>query len=235
MLRIAARGLALAAMIVAVSDRVPRPAHAQPASPAGSVVVQPGDNLFRIALRHGSTVDALARLNGLASADMIRAGQVLRLPGGDNRDAGYGVGAPDSTPAAPAGAGGPAPAAPPLPAGRGAREIVIDLSDQTLTAFEDGAAVRRVVVSTGKPSTPTPVGFYRIYSRYRSQDMAGPGYYAPDVPFVQYFIGGYALHGTYWHTAFGTPVSHGCVNLPTAEAEWMWGWADIGTPVTVQW
>ncbi|RIL08596.1 hypothetical protein DCC79_13435, partial [bacterium] len=46
-------------MIVAVSDRVPRPAHAQPASPAGSVVVQPGDNLFRIALRYGTTVEAL--------------------------------------------------------------------------------------------------------------------------------------------------------------------------------
>lgn len=215
------------------------------ASPAGQYVVQPGDNLFRIALRHGTSVDALARLNGLASADLIAAGQILKLPGATGATGtsprspnptgtDSGTDAAAAPPAAPPGSGGIA-APLPAPAGRGTREIVIDLSDQTLTAFEGGTPVRRVVVSTGKPATPTPVGFYRIYSRYRSQDMAGPGYYAPDVPFVQYFIGGYAIHGTYWHTAFGTPVSHGCVNLPTPDAEWMWGWAGIGTPVTVQW
>lgn len=205
------------------------------APPAGQYVVQPGDNLFRIALRHGTSVNALTRLNGLASADVIAAGQILKLPGNDNANDTDPASPTDANPdAAQPGSGGIG-APPPAPPGRGAREIVIDLSDQTLTAFEGGTPVRRVVVSTGKPATPTPVGFYRIYSRYHSQDMAGPGYYAPDVPFVQYFIGGYAIHGTYWHTAFGTPVSHGCVNLPTPDAEWMWGWAGIGTPVTVQW
>jgi len=65
--------------------------------------------------------------------------------------------------------------------------------------------------------------------------MSGPGYWAPGVPYVQYFTGDYALHGTYWHTDYGTPVSHGCVNLQTPDAEWLWGWASIGTGVVVQW
>jgi lipoprotein-anchoring transpeptidase ErfK/SrfK len=49
-----------------------------------------------------------------------------------------------------------------------------------------------------------------------------------------YFYQGYALHGTYWHNNFGTPMSHGCVNMPTPEAEWAFNWASIGTPVIVQ-
>jgi lipoprotein-anchoring transpeptidase ErfK/SrfK len=44
---------------------------------------------------------------------------------------------------------------------------------------------------------------------------------------------GDALHGTYWHSNFGTPMSHGCVNLPMDIAAWMYGWADVGTAVSV--
>ena len=43
------------------------------------------------------------------------------------------------------------------------------------------------------------------------------------------------LHGTYWHNSFGVPVSHGCINMRPADAEWLWSWAGIGTAVTVQW
>ena len=64
--------------------------------------------------------------------------------------------------------------------------------------------------------------------------MSGPGYYLPDVPFIMYFYKGYGLHGTYWHNNFGQPMSHGCVNMPTPEAEWAYNWAGIGTPVIVQ-
>lgn len=197
---------------------------AQPAAavPVGQHIVQPGENLFRIALRHGTTVDALVRLNGLASADYVVVGQILQVPAA--------AGGAPAEQAAPARAAAPAARAP-----YGPRTILIDLSDQTLTAMEGGMAVRRMLVSTGKPSTPTPTGNYRVYNRFVSQDMSGPGYYAPGVPFVQYFYAGYAIHGTYWHTAFGVPVSHGCVNLQTPDAEWLWGWAALGTPVTVQW
>jgi lipoprotein-anchoring transpeptidase ErfK/SrfK len=63
--------------------------------------------------------------------------------------------------------------------------------------------------------------------------MEGPGYYLADVPYVMYFHMGYGLHGVFWHANFGQPMSHGCVNMPTAEAEWLFHWADVGTLVNV--
>ena len=57
-------------------------------------------------------------------------------------------------------------------------------------------------------------------------------YNVPDVPWVMYFDDlGDALHGTYWHNNFGTPMSNGCVNQPMDVAKFMYGWAPIGTPV----
>jgi hypothetical protein len=45
-----------------------------------------------------------------------------------------------------------------------------------------------------------------------------------------YFYSGYALHGTYWHENFGQPMSHGCVNLRTADAQWLFNWAGPALP-----
>jgi len=64
--------------------------------------------------------------------------------------------------------------------------------------------------------------------------MSGPGYNLPNVQFVAYFYRDYAMHGTYWHDNFGHPMSHGCVNLRNIDAEWLYGWAPIGTPVLVR-
>ena len=62
----------------------------------------------------------------------------------------------------------------------------------------------------------------------------GKPYEVDDVPYVMYFTNeGHALHGTYWHNNFGTPMSHGCVNLPMDVAEWMFRWAPEGTAVTI--
>ena len=51
-----------------------------------------------------------------------------------------------------------------------------------------------------------------------------------DVPFVQYFTEGYALHAAYWHDEFGTPQSHGCVNLSPNDAAWLFDWTDPQVP-----
>jgi lipoprotein-anchoring transpeptidase ErfK/SrfK len=48
-----------------------------------------------------------------------------------------------------------------------------------------------------------------------------------------YFYKGYALHGTYWHSNFGVPMSHGCVNFRTSDAETLFNWAEVGTLVNV--
>ena len=114
-----------------------------------------------------------------------------------------------------------------------ARWIDVDLSEQMLTAYENGVAVRTTLVSTGLSKTPTPTGQFRIWIKFRYDDMEGPGYYIEDVPYVMYFYKGYGLHGVTWHGNFGHPMSHGCVNLPTEEAEWLFNWADVGTLVNI--
>ena len=76
-------------------------------------------------------------------------------------------------------------------------------------------------------------GRFRVYAKYRATPMRGPGYYLPNVPWTMYFYGGYAIHGTYWHNNFGTPMSHGCVNMKIPEAKWLYNWTPRGTLVVV--
>jgi lipoprotein-anchoring transpeptidase ErfK/SrfK len=122
---------------------------------------------------------------------------------------------------------------PTAPIGDSFRWIDVDLTNQRLVAYEGERPVRSVIVSTGLPRTPTVTGRFKIYVKYRAARMSGPGYDLPGVPYVMYFYRGYGLHGTYWHNNFGRPMSHGCVNLPTPEAEWLFNWASVGTPVVV--
>jgi lipoprotein-anchoring transpeptidase ErfK/SrfK len=51
-----------------------------------------------------------------------------------------------------------------------------------------------------------------------------------EVPWVQYFSEGYALHGAYWHDAFGQPRSHGCINLSPKDARWLFHFTNPGLP-----
>ncbi len=180
-------------------------------SPSRVHVVQRGENLFRIALRYGLSYQALAAANGIVNPNHVYVGQRLRIPGGGSS---------------------PAPQ-PPSPSPSGGRWIDVNLSAQRLTAYVGGTAVRSTYVSTGLPRTPTPTGDYRIYVKYTADSMSGPGYYLPNVPYVMYFYRGYGIHGTYWHSNFGHPMSHGCVNLPTSEARWLFNWASVGTLVRI--
>ncbi len=115
----------------------------------------------------------------------------------------------------------------------GARWIDVDLSNQMVYAYEGDTIVNSFVVSTGTSMTPTVTGKFKIWIKLKSTDMSGPGYYLPDVPYTMYFYKGYGLHGTYWHSNFGTPMSHGCVNLSIPDAEWLFYWASEGTVVNV--
>jgi lipoprotein-anchoring transpeptidase ErfK/SrfK len=110
---------------------------------------------------------------------------------------------------------------------------VVSTQTQRIYAYENGVLVRSHLVSTGLPKTPTVLGDYSVYVKYVADDMAGPDYFLPQVPYTMYFFQGYGIHGTYWHNNFGRPMSHGCVNLPTSEAEWFFNWASVGTPVRV--
>ena len=116
------------------------------------------------------------------------------------------------------------------PAYPGEKWIEVNVTTQQVTAWEGNVPVMTFVASTGLPSTPTILGEYHIYWKLKSTLMVGPNYYLPDVPHTMYFYGSYALHGTYWHSNFGQPMSHGCVNLSNENAQKLFEWADPVIP-----
>ena len=175
-------------------------------------VVRRGETLSSIARRYGVSVRALARANGLRNTNFIFSGQRLVIPGGGSSRA-----VSVRTVRAPT----------------AGRWIEVDLSRQTLYAWEGQRLIRTMLISSGLPRTPTPTGRFRIRVKYHAQTMVGPGYRFPNVPHVMYFWGAYALHGTYWHNSFGRPMSHGCVNLSLSDAKWLYHWAGYGTPVVI--
>jgi hypothetical protein len=122
------------------------------------------------------------------------------------------------------------------------KRIVVDLSEQTLYAYDGDTLFMTQEVSTGLDGTPTPLGVFTIYKKTPSRYMQGPipgisdQYYdLPGVPWNLYFtLDGAVIHGAYWHNHFGQQWSHGCINLPLDKAEELYHWADVGTKVTVQ-
>jgi lipoprotein-anchoring transpeptidase ErfK/SrfK len=115
----------------------------------------------------------------------------------------------------------------------GTHWIDVDLTNQMVYAYEGQTVVNSFVVSTGAAPRLTVTGSYHVYERHVKGNMWGPGYFLPDVPYIMYFHKGFALHGTYWHSNFGTPMSHGCVNLSIPDAEWLYYWSSMGTLVKV--
>lgn len=122
---------------------------------------------------------------------------------------------------------------PSLEVGLDQRWIDVDLTHQMVYAYVGETIVNSFLVSTGTYLHPTVTGQYHIYVKYYSTTMSGPDYYLTNVPYTMYFYSGYSFHGTYWHNNFGTPMSHGCVNMYTPDAEWLFNWASVGTLVNV--
>lgn len=194
-------------------------------------IVERGESLSKIAKRYGLTVAQMMAANpGLPNPNRIYPGQELVIPPASlvadeeaweqyrydqameafqNNPTGY-------------------------TASSGERWILVDLATQTTHAYEGDQLVRSFLVSTGRAATPTVTGQYRIWLKLRYDDMRGPGYYLRDVPYTMYFYKGYGLHGTYWHSNFGTPMSHGCVNLTIDDSAWLYDFAEEGTVVYVQ-
>ncbi|MCB0062992.1 MAG: L,D-transpeptidase [Caldilineaceae bacterium] len=107
--------------------------------------------------------------------------------------------------------------------------IRVDLSEQLVIAYQNDVPIRGFVISSGLARTPTVQGEFRIRTKVREQTMyGGVGAYAynlPGVEWVQYFFEDYSFHGTYWHSNFGNPMSHGCINMTNADAKWLFDWA----------
>jgi len=115
------------------------------------------------------------------------------------------------------------------------QSIHVDLTTQTVTAFEDNTPVLVARCATGFGNTTTPVGDFRTYHKGPSIHMTNLGdvefgaYDLPGVPWVSFFTGtGVAFHGTYWHNDYGRPRSNGCVNLQSEDSKFIYRWT---TPV----
>ncbi len=116
----------------------------------------------------------------------------------------------------------PTPTSTPLSTGK---KIVVDLSDQMIFAYSvyphTEVLEYEALVSTGTAEHPTVIGKFKIWIKLESTRMTG-------------FYQGYGIHGTYWHDNFGTPMSHGCVNLRNDDAKWFFEFSEVGTPVIVR-
>jgi hypothetical protein len=114
---------------------------------------------------------------------------------------------------------------------RGAKWVHVDLQEQVLTAYEGDTWVYATLVSTGKKDTATHRGVFRVWNKTLHELMAEENeYFVEEVPYTQYFYAGEALHGAFWHSRFGQPVSQGCVNLSLTDARWLFFWAPPSLP-----
>lgn len=108
---------------------------------------------------------------------------------------------------------------------------------ETLQVHRGNHVVFTTPVNTGVPGAETEQGIFPIYARYVSTTMSGTDvdgtkYVVPDVPWVNYFNGGDAVHG-YPRASYGFPQSNGCVELPIEAAHTVFGMLAIGDIVEV--
>lgn len=124
------------------------------------------------------------------------------------------------------------------PAAAGEKWLEINLGNNTVSAYVGTDRVHGpVAIVPGAPGYETVTGLFHIYLKYESQDMGCTPdwpYCAKGVPWVSYFHGSYAFHGAPWQQSFGWSGpggSHGCINMPVHEAQWVHQWSEMGTPV----
>jgi lipoprotein-anchoring transpeptidase ErfK/SrfK len=134
------------------------------------------------------------------------------------------------------------PGPPPKELQPGEKWIDVNLTTQTLVAFEGDTPVFATAVSTGKVDKEdkernykTPTGTWRIREKHIAAtmdgDVASDGPYSiEDVPWIMYYNGSYALHGAFWHNNFGRTRSHGCVNLSPLDARALFNWTEPRLP-----
>lgn len=121
------------------------------------------------------------------------------------------------------------------------KRLEVRLSDQMVTAYEDGRPVLMTRAATGgvfrEGDFRTPTGRFTTNRKRPSRHMAGgdlaspSGYDLPGVPWVSYLtLSGISFHGTYWHNDYGQARSHGCLNLTSSAARWVYRWSLPSVP-----
>ncbi len=137
------------------------------------------------------------------------------------------------------------PLPPPKDIAKGEKWIDVNLTKQSLVAFEGDKPVFATIISTGRHDDDNPAkdhrthaGEFRVREKHISatmdNDTATDGPYSiEDVPWIMYFDGSTALHGAFWHSRFGHERSHGCVNMTPHDAHELFGW--VGPTLPAGW
>lgn len=204
------------------------PTQAQPAAAnPGSYIIARGDTLGSIAQRFGVTVQALINANQILNPDRIYYGQTLTIPNG----------AEASVATAPVEVAAPsAPAASKL--------ILVDISEQHMYVYENGVVIWSWVTSTGEPGRDTAPGNYSVLNKIPNAYGATWNLWMPN--WLGIYWAGSLQNGIHalpilsdgsklWAGWLGTPVSFGCVILSDDNSATLYNWAEVGTPVKIQW
>jgi LysM repeat protein len=186
--------------------------------------VRSGDTLNLIALRYNIPMQSLVVANNLANPSFIRAGQVLVIPG-----AGQSPAAATAVPVVPG------------PIGQG-KEIVVDISEQHLYAYQNNQLVFSFVASTGIGNS-TRIGTFKVLDKIPRAYSSAFNIWMP------YWMGIYysgtlenGIHGLpllmngveLWGNLLGRPATYGCIESKTSEIKQLYEWAEIGTPVIIR-
>ncbi len=195
--------------------------------PVGFVLTRAKHWMLDESRRHASVGDGtLDRFDAVGLTD-----QVVRIGGVEywETDEGFWMRAVDGTRTE--------PSPPPDKLGEHEKWIDVNLRRQTLVAFEGSTPVFVTLFSSGRNEHETPPGSFRIREKHISATMDGDSdtatdgpYSIEDVPYIEYFNAGYALHGAFWHAAFGYVKSHGCVNLAPWDAKAVFDWTEPALP-----
>ncbi len=118
--------------------------------------------------------------------------------------------------------------------------IEVDISEQRLWTFENGKEVKTFLISSGLVAFPTPTGAFAVSAKFPTHDYVWSygannpnNYNIQDVKHNLRWSNHLYIHAATWHNAFGTRRSHGCINVSPTNAEWIYNWTPIGTPVLI--
>ena len=117
------------------------------------------------------------------------------------------------------------------------RFIYANLATQTLSVYDKCKVVFSTLISSGKNSWTFEGRFailYKVdYSSITPPASSTSDYYIEGVPYFMTYAGNFGFHAAYWHDAFGSAASHGCINLAPADAKWLYDWAGLGERVII--
>jgi hypothetical protein len=137
------------------------------------------------------------------------------------------------------------------------RVVVVSLIGESLRAYDHGTLVKAIQVTTGQPDLPSPPGTWWIEGKkhptvFKSTAPKGSPEWYPDTPInyaMQYHSNGYFFHDAWWRTEFGPGTnfphrdpngdpfagqgSHGCVNMSTSDAAWLYDFVSVFTRVII--